>query len=124
MRRAVGPFCVSPRGGALSDKVARVEPVSQSALLPAVSRDSVIKLCREVLAPLIEADGGEMYLVAITGEDIHVHLAGTCAGCPGSSFTAQAIVGPALSRLAPKLKLRLTTGWRVPAEAERMDAKR
>jgi Fe-S cluster biogenesis protein NfuA len=101
-----------------------VEPVSQNALLPAVSRDSVIKLCREVLAPLIEADGGQMFLVAITSEDIHVHLAGTCAGCPGSSFTGQVIVGPALSKLAPKLRLRLTTGWRIPAEAERMEAKR
>jgi Fe-S cluster biogenesis protein NfuA len=101
-----------------------VEPSSQSALLPAVNRDNLVKICREVLAPLIEADGGEMYLVTISGEDVHIHLSGTCAGCPGSSFTAQSIVGPALSKVAPKAKLRLTTGWRVPAEAERMEAKK
>lgn len=102
----------------------KVESSSQTALIPAISRDSLVKICREVLAPLIEADGGEMYLVAIAGEDIHIHLAGTCAGCPGSSFTAQSIVAPALAKLAPKAKLRLTTGWRVPQEAERLEAKR
>jgi Fe-S cluster biogenesis protein NfuA len=101
-----------------------VEPSSQSALTPAVNRDHLVKICREVLAPLIEADGGEMYLVAVSGEDIHIHLAGTCAGCPGSSFTAQSIVGPVLGKVAPKSKLRLTTGWRVPPEAERLEAKR
>jgi Fe-S cluster biogenesis protein NfuA len=100
-----------------------VEP-SSGALAAAVSRDGVVKICREVLAPLIEADGGQMFLVSITPEDIHIHLAGTCAGCPGSSFTATSIVGPALLKLAPKSKLKLTTGWRVPAEAERMDPKR
>ena len=81
-------------------------------------------MCREVLAPLIETDGGQMFLVAITADDIHIHLAGTCAGCPGSSFTAEAIVKPALLKLAPKSKLKLTTGWRVPDDAERMEAKR
>jgi Fe-S cluster biogenesis protein NfuA len=75
-------------------------------------------MCREVLAPLIEADGG---LVGIAAEDIHIHLAGTCAGCPGSSLTAQSIVGPALLKVAPKCKLRLTTGWRVPDGAVRVE---
>jgi Fe-S cluster biogenesis protein NfuA len=89
-----------------------------------VSRDAVVKMCREVLAPLIETDGGQMFLVAVTADDIHIHLAGTCAGCPGSSFTAETIVKPALLKLAPKSKLKLTTGWRVPEDAERMEAKR
>jgi Fe-S cluster biogenesis protein NfuA len=89
-----------------------------------VSREAVVKMCREVLAPLIETDGGQMFLVAINADDVHIHLAGTCAGCPGSSFTAESIVKPALLKLAPKSKLKLTTGWRVPADAERMEAKR
>ncbi len=88
------------------------------------AREIVLKMCREVLAPLIEADGGEMYLVSVTAEDIHIHLAGTCAGCPGSSLTAQSIVEPALLRVAPKSKLRLTTGWRVPHGADRVGVTR
>jgi Fe-S cluster biogenesis protein NfuA len=97
---------------------------SQGALAPAVNRDALVRICREVLAPLIEADGGEMYLVSLAGEDIHIHLAGTCAGCPGSAFTAQSVIGPAIAKIAPKAKLRLTTGWRVPPEAERLEGKR
>jgi Fe-S cluster biogenesis protein NfuA len=81
-------------------------------------------MCREVLAPLIETDGGQMFLVEITVDDIHIHLAGTCAGCPGSAFTAESILKPALLKLAPKSKLKLTTGWRVPPDAERMEGKR
>ena len=96
-------------------------PASPSqASSQAGAREIVLKMCREVLAPLIEADGGEMYLVSITAEDIHIHLAGTCAGCPGSSLTAQSIVEPALLKVAPKSKLRLTTGWRVPHGADRV----
>jgi Fe-S cluster biogenesis protein NfuA len=101
-----------------------VEPSSQSALAVAVSRDAVVKACQEILAPLIETDGGEMFLVSITADDIHIHLSGTCSGCPGSSFTAESIVKPVFLKLAPKSKLKLTTGWRVPPEAERMAAPR
>ena len=120
----VGDIAGEVREGGRAAKVQAVESLSQNTPLPSVVRDSIIKLCREVLAPLIEADGGQMFLVSLTAEDIHVHLAGTCAGCPGSSFTADSIVGPALSKLTPKSKLRLTTGWRVPADAERMEARR
>lgn len=96
----------------------------QNGALLEASRESILKMCREVLAPLIEADGGEMYLVAVTADDIHIHLAGTCAGCPGSSLTAQSIVAPALLKVAPKSTLRLTTGWRVPEGADRIAVRR
>jgi Fe-S cluster biogenesis protein NfuA len=91
---------------------------------PVEAPEPVVKLCREVLAPLVEADGGVMYLVAASADDIHIHLAGTCAGCPGSNFTRDRILGPALQSVAPKAKLRLTTGVRVPDGARRIDGKR
>jgi Fe-S cluster biogenesis protein NfuA len=83
--------------------------------------ESVARVCREVLAALIEADGGRMFLVAATPEDIHIHLAGTCAGCPGSAHTASRILAPTLERSLPKAKLRVTTGWNVPAGALRLE---
>jgi Fe-S cluster biogenesis protein NfuA len=82
-----------------------------------------LKLCRDVLAPLVEADGGTLYLVAVTPEDVHFHLAGTCAGCPGSTFTRDRVLGPALLSVAPKATLRLTTGFRIPDGALRIEAK-
>ncbi len=83
--------------------------------------EPVMKLCREVLAPLVEADGGEMFLVSASADDIHIHLGGTCAGCPGASLTGDKILAPALQTVAPKAKLRVTTGWRVPEGAHRIE---
>ena len=83
--------------------------------------ETVAKVCREVLAALIEADGGRMFLVSATAEDIHLHLAGTCAGCPGSAHTTGRILAPTLARSLPKAKLRVTTGWIVPPGAVRLE---
>ena len=82
-----------------------------------------LKTVLEVLAPLVEADGGEMYLVFANAEDVHLHLAGTCAGCPGSSFTRDRIFAPALAVAFPKVKLRVTTGVRIPDGARRVAIK-
>ena len=83
--------------------------------------EAVAKACREVLAALIEADGGRMFLVTASAEDIHIHLAGTCAGCPGSAQTTTRILAPTLERVLPKAKLRVTTGWIVPGGAIRLE---
>jgi Fe-S cluster biogenesis protein NfuA len=83
--------------------------------------EAVAKACRDVLAALVEADGGRMFLVAATAEDIHIHLAGACAGCPGSSQTTSRVLAPTLERVLPKAKLRVTTGWIVPAGALRLE---
>jgi Fe-S cluster biogenesis protein NfuA len=84
------------------------------------SRDQIIKMCREILAPLVKADGGEMYLVSVGAEEVHIHLAGTCAGCPGASLTRARVLEPAIASVAPKLTLRVTTGWIVPGGSERV----
>lgn len=60
-----------------------------------------------------------MYLVRIEGDDLHLHLAGTCAGCPGASITGDKVILPALRIAAPKIRLVVTTGVKVPDGAER-----
>lgn len=83
--------------------------------------DEIEKVCREILAPLVRSDGGVMYLVLCTDEDIHIHLAGTAAGCPGTTFTKERIMDPLLATVAPKAKVKVTTGWKVPAGARKLD---
>lgn len=83
-------------------------------------REQIERVLREVLSPIVKADGGEMYLVRWDGDDLHVHLAGACAGCPGSSLTADAILLPAVRSLAPKARVVVTTGFRVPEGAKRV----
>ena len=65
-----------------------------------------------------------MYLVRWDGDDVHVHLAGACAGCPGSSMTADSILLPAVRSLAPKARIVVTTGFRVPDGASASSAGR
>lgn len=84
-------------------------------------RAQTLKICREVLAPLVRADGGVLYVVSVDAEDVHIHLAGTCSGCPGAHITRDRMLGPVLKTVLPKANLRLTTGWRIPANAEKVE---
>ena len=79
------------------------------------------KLCKETLGPLVRADGGELHLVSASAEDVHLHLSGTCSGCPGVTFTRERMLEPALQAAIPKVRLRVTTGLRVPDGAEPID---
>lgn len=83
-------------------------------------KEQIVKICREILAPLVRTDGGEMYLVTLDGDDLHLHLSGTCAGCPGASLTGDKILLPALRAAAPKLRLVVTTGINVPEGAQKL----
>jgi Fe-S cluster biogenesis protein NfuA len=87
----------------------------------AEAMELVLKACREQLAPLVHADGGELYVVTATPDDVHLHLAGTCAGCPGAMMTRDRLVQPALHAVLPKAQIRLTTGWRVPEGAQKIE---
>ena len=84
------------------------------------AKGQIAKICREVLAPLVETDGGEMHLVRVDGDDVHIHLTGACAGCPGASLTADKIFLPALRAALPKVRVVVTTGTAAPAGAERL----
>jgi Fe-S cluster biogenesis protein NfuA len=81
-------------------------------------RAQIVKICREILAPLVKTDGGEMYLVRVDGDDVHIHLSGACAGCPGATLTSDKVLLPALRAASPKARIVLTTGSRVPEGAE------
>lgn len=83
-------------------------------------KEQIERVMHEVLAPLVKTDGGEMYLVRWDGDDVHVHLAGACAGCPGSSMTADNVLLPAVRSVAPKARIVLTTGFRIPEGAKRV----
>ncbi|AUX20583.1 NifU domain-containing protein [Sorangium cellulosum] len=78
------------------------------------SIDQLLKVCREVIAPLIRADGGELYIVAVEPDHLTLHLAGSCSGCPGAMLTARAVIEPAVLAVAPSARVVVTNGMRVP----------
>jgi Fe-S cluster biogenesis protein NfuA len=81
------------------------------------SIDQLLKVCREVIAPLIRADGGEIYIVAVEANHLSIHLAGKFAGCPGTPLTIRGIIEPAVRAVAPTAKLDISSGIKVPEGA-------
>lgn len=84
------------------------------------SRQQLVDLCRDVLAPLLAADGGELYLVSAQDEVLAIHLGGTCAGCPGSPITVASVIRPAVQKLSPTARVVVSMGARVPPGAVRV----
>jgi Fe-S cluster biogenesis protein NfuA len=82
--------------------------------------DALLSMFREVLAPLIEADGGVFYLISLDKKQVSLHLGGTYNGCPGTGMSVRDVLEPAVHAIAPKTKLKVTSGWTVPKGAERI----
>ena len=85
-----------------------------------IEKEQIERICREILAPLVRTDGGEMHLLRYEGDDVHIHLSGACAGCPGAAITGDKIILPALQSAAPKIRVVLTTGPRIPDGAVKL----
>ena len=81
----------------------------------------VAKALSEYVAALVKADGGELWLVSASDDDVHVHLCGTCAGCPGSTMTRERLVEPTVRNVVPKATVKVTTGPRVPEGAKKIE---
>ena len=84
------------------------------------AKDTVVETLRDVVAPLVEKDGGEVWLVSVDGDDVRLHLAGTCAGCPGATLTTRGVIEPALKAANGQLRLTVTAGIVVPDGATRV----
>ena len=82
--------------------------------------DKITAICREILAPMVRSDGGEMFLVGIKNGQIHLHLGGACAGCPGAAITREKMLTPPLRAIAADFAVLVTTGWQVPSGAVRL----
>jgi NifU-like protein len=61
-------------------------------------REKAEAVITEVIRPLIEADGGRLELIEVTGNRVVIRLSGTCKGCPGQPYTLARIIEPALKR--------------------------
>ncbi|HET9958436.1 MAG TPA: NifU family protein [Polyangiaceae bacterium] len=83
-------------------------------------REALLKVVREVLAPLISADQGELYLVSVTDSSVQLHLGGRYAGCPGNTLTRRRIIEPVVQNAVPHAEVVVTSGALVPAGAERI----
>jgi Fe-S cluster biogenesis protein NfuA len=69
--------------------------------------ESVEKRVKAALAeikPQIQADGGDIDLVAIEDNIVKVRLRGSCIGCPMSALTLKAGVERVIKQRVPEIK--------------------
>jgi len=69
--------------------------------------ESVQKRVQAALAeirPQIQADGGDIDLVAIEGKVVKVRLRGACSGCPMSALTLKASVERIIKSQVPEIQ--------------------
>lgn len=84
------------------------------------ARDEILQVVREVLAPLVRADGGELYLVQVEDDAVSLHLAGRFAGCPGNALARRQIIEPAIRAVAPNAQVTVSSGALVPKGAQKL----
>ena len=81
-------------------------------------KEAIERVVRDVLGPLIRADGGELYLVSASDNAVRLHLAGKFAGCPGNTLVARRMIQPAIHSVAPDTIVTVTNGALLPRHAE------
>ena len=81
-------------------------------------RDEILRVVREVVAPLVGADGGRVYVVRAADDSLELHLAGRFAGCPGNTLATRRLIEPAILAVAPGAKVTISSGALIPKDAE------
>lgn len=86
----------------------------------AVAKDEIVRVVREVLAPLVRADGGDLYLVSVEDTGVSLHVTGRFSGCPGNTLARRRVFEPPLAAVAPGITVTLTSGPLIPTGAARL----
>lgn len=81
-------------------------------------REKILELVREVVAPLIQADGGVLHLVAVGERSLSLHLSGRFSGCPGNTLARRRVIEPVVTARFPGLRVELSSGPLIPDGAE------
>lgn len=85
---------------------------------PTAPQHEIIRVVKEVLAPLVQADGGELYLVSVDDAGVSLHLAGRFSGCPGNTLARRRVLEPLIASAVPGAYVTMTTGPLVPQGAQ------
>jgi Fe-S cluster biogenesis protein NfuA len=81
-------------------------------------REQILEIVREVVGPLIRADGGQLHLVSLQDRSVTLHLSGRFSGCPGNTLARRRVIEPILASRFPDLRVEITSGPLIPSGAE------
>ena len=82
--------------------------------------DRILDALRGIIAPLVEADEGELYVLEARPAQVKLHLRGKFSGCPGNNLVAEEVILPVLRREYPEVILDVSSGPLVPDTAQRV----
>ena len=82
------------------------------------NREEILRIVREVVVPLVRADGGTVFLVEAGTDVVSLHLGGRYSGCPGNTLAIRRVIEPAIFTVAPRAKVTITSGALKPKGAE------
>ena len=71
---------------------------------PGGSLDERVRFALDEVRPGLQADGGDVSLIAIDGEVVRLHLHGACDGCPMARSTLSDFVAERIQFYAPEIK--------------------
>lgn len=74
-------------GPAAVEPAAASAPADDTLAGPALDPQAVQELLDEMVRPALQADGGDISLVRVEGNDVYVRLVGSCSTCPSSIAT-------------------------------------
>lgn len=72
---------------------------------------------RKVLAPMVRADEGDLYLVSASSHEVRLHLRGRFAGCPGNSLVSEEVIKPLIRAVHPQARVDVSSGAILPEGA-------
>lgn len=84
-------------------------------------QEEILKVIKEVLAPMVAADEGRLYVVQADPKRVSLHLAGRFAGCPGNHVATRRVIEPLIAAVAPEAEVTVTWGRLLPTGATRID---
>lgn len=72
--------------------------------------NAIKRVIKDILAPLLEADGGGIELLAVEPGEVRVALNGAFRGDPSAPYVQQRIVAPAIHKaLGREVRVRFET---------------
>ncbi|MDF2693489.1 MAG: hypothetical protein K0S65_1872 [Labilithrix sp.] len=82
--------------------------------------EALVDLLRKVAVPLFVIDRAEIYVVAASPSEVHLHLGGAYSGCPGLEFVEHGLLAPLVADVFAKASLKITSGFPLPKDARRV----
>jgi Fe-S cluster biogenesis protein NfuA len=78
----------------------------------------MLEVIRQVVAPLVRADGGELHIVSVDGASVALHLSGRYSGCPGNTLVRRRVIEPLIAAAVPGATVTISSGPLLPAGAK------